>query len=89
VGTHDADEVIDLAEYRRRREDGADAAVLALFARVTGKPMHLVNRTPEELEERRKRALRRRAERSQRIRMQIENGVLVYQDDDPDGMIGV
>lgn len=88
MGSHDAREVADLSEYRRKREGDADAAVLAVFARVTGRPMHLVNRTPEELAERRSRALRRRAERSERIRARLESDGPVYQDDDPDGIIG-
>lgn len=85
--SHDADEVIDLAEFRRQRDDAADAAVLALFSTLTGRPMHRVNRTPEELAERRNRALRRRAERASWISARLESGDVVYQDDDPDGII--
>lgn len=86
--SHEADNVTDLAEYRRHRAGAADAAVLAIFSQITGRPLHLVSRTPEELAAREERAEVRRAARRERIRMQLENGVLVYQDDDPDGIIG-
>lgn len=86
--SHDAGEVIDFSAFRDRRNTDAEAALLTLFSRVTGRPMHLVNRTPEELAERRNRALRRRAERVERLRAHLERGDLVYQDDDPDGIIG-
>lgn len=88
MASRNDDGVIDFTAFRDRRNSNAEAAVLTLFSQVTGKPMHLVNRSPEELAARRDRALRRRAERVERIRMVIESGTLVYQDDDPDGIIG-
>lgn len=80
--------MIDLDDYRRQRAQAANAAVLALFSGALGVPLRLVARTPEELAEREARAAERRAARRDRLRLLLESGSLVYQDDDPDGMIG-
>lgn len=61
--------------------------MLSVFSGALGVPLRLVSRTPEELAAREERAEARRAARRERIRMLLENGTLVYQDDDPDGII--